>query len=158
MSTEDQTSKKDITETYKEIDEFISDKKTEEEIEEVEVPLESQVVKLNWLRVLTITLILTTIVVGITLIALLIVSRNKELIFLFSPHIFFLECGIFLTFGGCLGTFRQSFSISYLRHKFTKTDMITGADTKLAIASSYTYIFAGVLLGLASLLAWYFVK
>jgi hypothetical protein len=151
----DNTINEETKETYassiEEFDDFIPEETIDKEDE---VPFESQIVKLNWFRVLLISIILTFFTVGITLIVLVIINRNRPVIFLYSPWFFLIECGIFFTFGGCIGTFRQSFTISYLRNRFFKTDKITGADTKLAIASSYTYVFAALLLGLASFLAW----
>ncbi|NHK29784.1 MAG: hypothetical protein FK730_00435 [Asgard group archaeon] len=146
-----QEKKETYASSIEEFDEFL----TEETIEkEDEVPFDSQIVKLNWFRVFFISFLLTIFAIGVTLLVLLIISRNKPLIFIYSPWFFLIECGLFLTFGGCIGTFKQSFTISYLRNRFFKTDKITGADTKLAIASSYTYVFVGILLGLASILAW----
>lgn len=141
--------------SIEEYDEFISEDKVEKEDED---PFDSQYVKLNWYRVIFISLFLSFFVVGITLLVLWLISRNKSYIFNYSPWLFLLECGLLLTFGGCVGTFKQSFSLSYLRNRFLKKDKITGADTKLAIGSSYTYIFAGVLLGLASYFAWLVIR
>ena len=149
------TINQEANETYassiEEFDEFIPEETIDKE---EEVPFETQIVKLNWFRVLLISIILTFFTVGVTLIVLVIINRNRSYIFLYSPWFFLVECGIFFTFGGCVGTFRQSFTISYLRNRFFKTDRITGADTKLAVASSYTYVFVALLLGLASFLAW----
>ncbi|NHJ41114.1 MAG: hypothetical protein FK731_13870 [Asgard group archaeon] len=143
--------KESFPHSIEEFDEFVTEIKADKE---VEIPYDSQYVKLNWLRVILISLFLTIFAVGITLLVLWIISRNKSYIFNYSPWFFLFECGLFFTFGGCVGTFKQSFSISFLRNRFLKKDSITGADTKLAIGSSYTYIFAGALLGLASYFAW----
>jgi hypothetical protein len=151
----DEITEQEKKETYassiEDFDEFIPEETIDKEDE---VPFESQIVKLKWFRVLLISFILTIFTVGVTLIVLVIINRNRSYIFLYSPWFFLVECGIFFTFGGCVGTFRQSFTISYLRNRFFKTEKITGADTKLAIASSYTYVFVGLLLGLASFFAW----
>ena len=52
---------------------------------------------------------------------------------------------------------KQSFTLDRIKVRLFKGEHITGADTKIAIGSAYTYIFAGVILGIVSLIAWYIV-
>jgi hypothetical protein len=130
-----------------------------EHITESEIPeetLESMDVKLKWSRVIIVAFVITLIVVGLTLLVFWILGRqyNDELVFAFLSWAFLIETGLLLTFGGCVGTVRQSFTIDRIRKRFTKGETITGADTKIAIGSAYTYIFSGVLLGLVTFLAW----
>ena len=134
-------------------DEFI------EQISESEIPkepYESVEVKLKWSRVIIVAIVISFIVVGITLLIFWILGRqyNEDLVFFFLSWAFLIETGLLLIFGGCMGTVRQSFTIDRIRRRFTKGESITGADTKIAIGSAYTYILSGLLLGLASFLAW----
>lgn len=134
-------------------DEFI------EQISESEVPkepYESVEVKLKWSRVIIVAIVVSFVVVGITLLIFWILGRqfDEVLVFSFLSWTFLVETGLLLIFGGCIGTVRQSFTIDRIRRRFTKGESITGADTKIAIGSAYTYILSGLLLGLASFLAW----
>jgi len=134
-------------------DEFI------EQISDSEIPkepYESLEVKLRWSRVIIVALVISFVVVGITLLIFWILGRQYDevLVFFFLSWAFLIETGLLLIFGGCIGTVRQSFTIDRIKKRFTKGDSITGADTKIAIGSAYTYILSGLLLGLASFLAW----
>ncbi|MCK5046026.1 MAG: hypothetical protein KAS22_05565 [Candidatus Heimdallarchaeota archaeon] len=134
-------------------DEFI------EQISESEIPkepYESVEVKLKWSRVIIVAIVISFIVVGITLLIFWILGRQYDevLVFFFLSWAFLIETGLLLIFGGCIGTVRQSFTIDRIKKRFTKGESITGADTKIAIGSAYTYILSGLLLGLASFLAW----
>ena len=134
-------------------DEFI------EQISESEIPkepYESVEVKLKWSRVIIVAIVISFIVVGITLFIFWILGRQYDevLVFFFLSWAFLIETGLLLIFGGCIGTVRQSFTIDRIKKRFTKGESITGADTKIAIGSAYTYILSGLLLGLASFLAW----
>lgn len=134
-------------------DEFI------EQISDSEIPEEqygSIEVKLNWSRVIIVAIVISLIVVGITLLTFWILGRQYDevLVFFFLSWAFLIETGLLLIFGGCVGTVRQSFTIDRIKKRFTKGESITGADTKIAIGSAYTYILSGVLLGLASFIAW----
>ncbi|MCK5299421.1 MAG: hypothetical protein KAJ76_10970, partial [Candidatus Heimdallarchaeota archaeon] len=132
-------------------DEFI------EQISESEIPkepYESVEVKLKWSRVIIVAIVISFIVVGITLLIFWILGRQYDevLVFFFLSWAFLIETGLLLIFGGCIGTVRQSFTIDRIKKRFTKGESITGADTKIAIGSAYTYILSGVLLSLASLI------
>ncbi len=134
-------------------DEFI------EQISDSAIPKESYEsleVKLRWSRVIIVALVISFVVVGITLLIFWILGRQYDevLVFFFLSWAFLIETGLLLIFGGCIGTVRQSFTIDRIKKRFTKGDSITGADTKIAIGSAYTYILSGLLLGLASFLAW----
>ena len=141
------------SEVSKDPDEFI------EQISESEIPkepYESVEVKLKWSRVIIVAIVISFIVVGITLLIFWILGRQYDevLVFFFLSWAFLIETGLLLIFGGCIGTVRQSFTIDRIKKRFTKGESITGADTKIAIGSAYTYILSGLLLGLASFLAW----
>ncbi len=115
---------------------------------------ESAKVKLRWSRVLIVASVLALFFVGVTLLVLYFISKNNSVIFLYLPTFYLIECGLLLTFGGCVGTVRQSFTIDAIKHRLVKGEKITGADTKIAIGSAYTYIIAGFLIGFASFIAW----
>lgn len=123
------------------------------------VPYDSQKVKLKWSRVIIVSFVLAIFTAGLTLLTMwIIISKNEnKAIYLLLEIILLIECGVFFTFGGCVGTFKQSFTINRLRFRKNKEKQITGADTKIAIASSYTYVFAGILLGLMSLIAHFII-
>ena len=89
-----------------------------EEIDEI--PYETQKVKLRWSRVFLIATILTIILTGISVLIIWRVSINREQVILFSPMFFFIECGLLLIFGGCIGTIKQSFTIDYIKVKLMK--------------------------------------
>jgi len=129
------------------------------EVDEEVIPYDSMKVKLNWSRVIFVGIILSIFTTGLTLLAMwIIISRNdNRAIYLLTEIILLIECGIFFTFGGCVGTFKQSFTLNRLRFRKNKDKKITGADTKLAIGSSYTYVFAGIILGLFSLIAHFII-
>ena len=125
---------------------------TEEDI------FKSMQVKLRWSRVLIVGLIVGLFICAITLLIVWLISRNDRAhVILFLPWIYFIVCGLMLIFGGCVGTVKQSFTLDIIRRRMAKGETITGADTKIAIGSAYTYIFAGVIVGIASLITWLIV-
>ncbi|MHA1123374.1 MAG: hypothetical protein ACTSUW_01475 [Candidatus Heimdallarchaeota archaeon] len=146
----DQQSTSEVSEDPDEFIEQISDS------EIPKVPYESIEVKLKWSRVIIVAIVISLFVVGITLLVFWILGRQYDevFVFIFLSWAFLIETGLLLIFGGCIGTVRQSFTIDRIRKRFTKGESITGADTKIAIGSAYTYILSGLLLGLASFLAW----
>lgn len=146
----DQQSTSEVSEDPDEFIEQISDSEVPKE------PYESLEVKLKWSRVIIVAIVISFIVVGITLLIFWILGRQYDevLVFFFLSWAFLIETGLLLIFGGCIGTVRQSFTIDRIKKRFTKGESITGADTKIAIGSAYTYILSGLLLGLASFLAW----
>ncbi len=146
----DQQSTSEVSEDPDEFIEQISDS------EIPKIPYESIEVKLKWSRVIIVAIVISLFVVGITLLVFWILGRQYDEVFVFSflSWTFLIETGLLLIFGGCIGTVRQSFTIDRIRKRFTKGESITGADTKIAIGSAYTYILSGLLLGLASFLAW----
>lgn len=146
----DQQSTSEVSEDPDEFIEQISDSEIPKE------PYESLEVKLKWSRVIIVAIVISFIVVGITLLIFWILGRQYDevLVFFFLSWAFLIETGLLLIFGGCIGTVRQSFTIDRIKKRFTKGESITGADTKIAIGSAYTYILSGLLLGLASFLAW----
>lgn len=116
---------------------------------------DSMQVKLKWSRVLIVGFIIGLLICLITMFVLWLVARNgREHLWLFLAWIYFITCGLMLIFGGCVGTVKQSFTLDAIRRRMAKGDKITGADTKIAIGSAYTYILAGVVVGIASLIAW----
>jgi hypothetical protein len=137
-------------------DEFI------EQISDSEIPQEeydSNDVKLNWSRVIIVAIVIALFITGLTLFIFWIISRNAgTYVYLFVSWVYFIETGLLLIFGGCVGTVRQSFTIDRIKKRFSKGDKITGADTKIAIGSAYTYILSGVLLGIVSVIAWVILK
>ena len=155
-----ESSKSQIENQEKEKDDFddFLEEDTLEENEEI-IPYDSLKVKLNWLRVILVGIVLSIFTAGLTLLTMwIIISRNdNRTIYLFTEIILLIECGVFFTFGGCVGTFKQSFTLSRLRFRKDKDKKITGADIKLAIGSSYTYVFAGIILGLFSLIAHFII-
>lgn len=136
---------KDSTDDF---EHYLSDESTNDQTETV--PYETNIVKLNWLRVFIVSIIVTIVFTGLTFLVIWIIGRNNYAIWAFVDWILFIEFGVFLTFGGCLGTWKQSFSLNQLNVKLFKGDKLTGADTKLAIGSSYTYIIAGCFIGIIS--------
>lgn len=146
----DQQSTSEVGEDPDEFIEQISDSAVPKE------PYESIEVKLKWSRVIIVAFVISFFIVGITLLIFWILGRQYDevLVFFFLSWAFLIETGLLLIFGGCIGTARQSFTIDRIKKRFTKGESITGADTKIAIGSAYTYILSGVLLGLASFLAW----
>ena len=116
---------------------------------------ESLDVKLNWSRVIIVSIVITLVIVGITQIVFWIISsRIGTYVYLFVSWAYLIETGLLLIFGGCIGTVRQSFTIDRIKRRFTKGEKITGADTKIAIGSAYTYILSGFLMGIVSIIAW----
>ncbi len=111
-------------------------------------------VQLRWSRVLIVSIVVAIVLVLVTLLACWIISFSNPIIFLFLSWIFLIELALLFVFGGCIGTVKQSFTIDSIKSRLTRGERITGADTKIAIGSAYSYIFAGVFLGLASLIAW----
>ena len=144
----DQQSTSEVGEDPDEFIEQISDSEVPKE------PYESIEVKLKWSRVIIVAIVISFFIVGITLLIFWILGRQYGVVFFFLSWAFLIETGLLLIFGGCIGTARQSFTIDRIKKRFTKGESITGADTKIAIGSAYTYILSGVLLGLASFLAW----
>ncbi len=120
--------------------------------EDGSIPYETMVVKLNWFRVVLVSLIVTAFITALTFFVVWLVALNYSVVWAFLDWIFFIECGILFTFGGCLGTWKQSFSLNVINRRLFKGDRLTGADTKLAIGSSYSYIFSALLLGLISVI------
>ncbi|NHJ32866.1 MAG: hypothetical protein FK732_08385 [Asgard group archaeon] len=133
-----------------------------DQISDDEIPdeeYESLEVKLNWSRVIIVAIAITFFVAGLTLLIFWIISRKSGIyVYLFVSWVYFVETGLLLIFGGCIGTVRQSFSIDRIKRRFTKGEKITGADTKIAIGSAYTYIISGLLLGIVSVIAWIILK
>ncbi|MBD3190129.1 MAG: hypothetical protein GF308_05775 [Candidatus Heimdallarchaeota archaeon] len=113
---------------------------------------ESFTLKIRWSHVFMIAIILAVIVIAINLLLFWILLRND--LFGNLPLWLLIECALLLIFGGCLGTAKQSFMISYLKNRLVKGEKITGKDTKIAIGSAYTYIIAGFFIGFASFLSW----
>jgi len=119
---------------------------------------DSMKVKLKWSRVFIVGLIIGLLIVAVTLLIIWLVSMNGQMQrWLYLSWIYFITCGLMLIFGGCVGTVKQSFTIDAIRKRMAKGEKITGADTKIAIGSAYTYIFAGTVVGIASLIAWLIV-
>ncbi|NHJ86399.1 MAG: hypothetical protein FK734_13125 [Asgard group archaeon] len=123
-----------------------------------EIPYVTQKVKLRWSRVFLVAIILTIFLTGISVIIIWRVSIDREQVILFSPMFFFIECGLLLIFGGCIGTIKQSFTIDFIKVKLMKGEKISFADTKIAIGSAYSYILTGVFLGVVSLIAYLIVN
>ena len=115
-------------------------------------------VKLKLAIVFIVSLVLTVVIISLTVLIVWIVHFNRAQIYLYTPFIFFVECGFLFIFGGCIGTVKQSFTIDWVKVKLMKGEHITGADTKIAICSAYTYILVGLFLSIISLIAWLFVR
>lgn len=142
----------EVESTTEEFDDYYSAMKTSPTEDDI---YDSMKVKLKWSRVLIVGLVIGLIICGITLLIVWLVSRNdREQLWLFLPWIFFIIFGLLFVFGGCVGTVKQSFTLDAIRRRMAKGEKITGADTKIAIGSAYTYILAGVVVGIASLIAW----
>jgi hypothetical protein len=140
-------------EEYDEYYDVMSTSPTEEDV------FDSMQVKLKWSRVFLVGLIVGLFFCAITLLIVWIVANaGRPQLYLFLPWIYFIEFGLMFIFGGCIGTVKQSFTIDAIRRRMAKGEKITGADTKIAIGSAYTYIFSGVVIGIASLITWVIVK
>jgi len=128
-------------------------------ISDSEIPkeeYESLDVKLNWFRVIIVAFAITVVIAGIIQLIFWILSRYyaPEIVYLFLSWGYLIATGLLLIFGGCIGTVRQSFTIDRIRKRFSKGEKITGADTKIAIGSAYTYIFSGFFLGILTIIIW----
>jgi len=121
-------------------------------VDEESIPYETPEIKLRWLHVFIVSLVITGVFTALTFFIVWLVGRSYSIVWAFLDWIFFVECGVLFTFGGCLGTWKQSFSINALSRRIFKSEKLTGADTKLAIGSSYSYVLTGVFLGLISLI------
>lgn len=115
-------------------------------------------VRLRWSRVFLVSVVVAIVLVLVTLFVCWIISFSNQIIFLYLSWIFLFEFGLLFIFGGCIGTVKQSFTIDSIRVRLTRGERITGADTKIAIGSAYTYIFAGIFIGVASLIAWAIIR
>lgn len=120
---------------------------------EIEKYLSSKV-KLRWSRVIIVSFVISIVLVLVSLLVIWIISLANAVVWYLPSWIFFIECGILLIFGGCMGTMKQSFTIDRIKVRFFKGEKITWADTKIAVGSAYSYIFAGIIIGIASLVAW----
>ncbi len=114
----------------------------------------TNIVRLRWSRVLIVSVAVAIVLVLVTLLGCWIISFSISIIFIYLSWILLVEFGLLFIFGGCIGTVKQSFTINSIKARLTRGERITGADTKIAIGSAYSYIFAGVFVGLASLIAW----
>ncbi|MFW9922550.1 MAG: hypothetical protein ACFFDW_04585 [Candidatus Thorarchaeota archaeon] len=94
----------------------------------------------------------------ITLLIAYILSFYYVTIYLLLPWIYFIITGAVFIWSGCIGTMKQSFTLDRIKVKITKGESITGADTKIAIGSAYTYFIAALIVGLASLFSWLAVR
>jgi hypothetical protein len=111
-------------------------------------------VEIRWSQVGLVGSILGLVIVGLNFLFFLILKINRPYVFIYLPWAFFLECGLLLTFGGCVGTVKQSITIDRIRKKLSKGENVNWIDTKIALGSAYTYILAGVILAIASFIAW----
>ena len=118
----------------------------------------SSKVKLRWSRVLIVGFVVSIVLVLVTLLVVWIISNTNALVWYFTTWIFFIECGLLLIFGGCIGTVKQSFTLDNIKVRIFKGEKITGADTKIALGSAYTYVLTGVFLGLASFISWLILR
>ncbi|HUU77202.1 MAG TPA: hypothetical protein VMX55_02575 [candidate division Zixibacteria bacterium] len=146
---------KQIIQKEPEFKEYYEDAPTD--LEELEKYITSKV-KLRWSRVFILSVIISTVIALINILVVWIIHFSNALIKYWTPWFFFIECGLLLIFGGCVGTTKQSFTLDKIKVRFFKGENITGADTKIALGSAYTWIFTGVFLGLASLIAWLIVR
>ena len=138
------------------VDPEYSDYKASSDQKELEEYLSNEVT-LRWSRVFIVSIVVAVVLVLVTLLVCVIIKNAVPLIFLFLPWIFLIEFGLLFIFGGCIGTVKQSFTIGIIRARLTRGERVTGADTKIAIGSAYTYILAGVYVSIASLIAWLIV-
>ena len=139
-----------LEETDQKNTEYLKETLGEEELEEYL----TNKVTLRWSRVFIVGIVVAIGLAAVTLLVCWIISYSVSIIFLYLPWIFIVEFGLLFIFGGCIGTVKQSFTIGAIKARLTRGERITGADTKIAIGSAYTYIVAGVLIGLASIIAW----
>ena len=139
-----------VENTDRENTESLKDISGEEDLEEYL----TNKVTLRWSRVFIVGIVVAIGLAAVTLLVCWIISFSVSIIFLYLPWIFIIEFGLLFIFGGCIGTVKQSFTIDAIKARLTRGERITGADTKIAIGSAYTYIVAGVLIGLASIIAW----
>ncbi|NHJ04726.1 MAG: hypothetical protein EAX90_07880 [Candidatus Heimdallarchaeota archaeon] len=146
---------KQIGQREPEFEEYYEDAPTD--LEELEKYLTSKV-KLRWSRVFILSIIISIVLVLINILVVWLVHYSIALIYYWTPWFFFIECGLLLIFGGCVGTTKQSFTLDKIKVRIFKGENITGADTKIALGSAYTYIFTGVFMGLASIIAWLIVR
>ena len=121
--------------------------------DELEKYLSSKV-KLRWSRVVIVSFVVSIVLILVSLLVVWIISLANPAVWYLISWIFFIECGVLLIFGGCMGTMKQSFTIDRIKVRFFKGEKITWADTKIAVGSAYSYIFAGIIIGIASLVAW----
>ena len=152
-STEPQQTAEESSNPPQNIDPEYSDYKTSSNETALEEYLSNEVT-LRWSRVFIVSIVVAVVLVSVTLLFCLIIKNAVNLIFLFLPWIFLIEFGLLFIFGGCIGTVKQSFTIGVIRARLTRGERVTGADTKIAIGSAYTYIFAGIYVSLASLISW----
>ncbi|MHA1555814.1 MAG: hypothetical protein ACTSPM_02660 [Candidatus Heimdallarchaeota archaeon] len=134
----------------RELDDSLSKPKDQEQLEEYL----TNKVRLRWSRVFLVSIVVAIVLVLVTLLVCWIISFSNQFIFIYLSWIFLFEFGLLFIFGGCIGTVKQSFTMSSIKARLTRGERITGADTKIALGSAYSYIFAGVFLALASLIAW----
>lgn len=118
----------------------------------------SNAVKLRWSRVIIVAFVIGLVLIAVNLIIIWVVNMYYPIFYLGLPWYFFIEMGILFIWGSCLGTMKQSFTIDRIKNRLIKGEPITGADTKIAIGSAYTYILAGVILGIASFISWLIVR
>ena len=118
----------------------------------------SSKVKLRWSRVLIVGFAVSIVLIGVTLLVVWIISNTNQLIWYYTTWIFFIECGLLFIFGGCIGTVKQSFTLDSVKVRIFKGEKITGADTKIALGSAYTYVLTGFFIGIASLISWLILR
>lgn len=134
----------------REFDDSLSEDSAQENFEEYL----TNKVQLRWSRVFIVSIVIAIVLVLVTLLVCWVISFSISFIFLYLSWILLFEFGLLFIFGGCIGTVKQSFTISSIKARLTRGERITGADTKIALGSAYSYIFAGVFVGLVSLIAW----
>lgn len=127
----------------------------EKEVEELEQDKEeaedtTMIIKVNWMRILTLGFISSIVFLFIDAIVFLIFffGFNSEALFIFyfMRYVLFGEAGLVIFIGACIGNFGQSVFISNIKERFMGSDPLTGDSFREATFNSFTYYLGGTFL------------
>ncbi len=136
----------------------IQQEKEVEKLEKEEDFEEEKIVRINWVRIITLGFVTSIVFVLINLVIalLLVFGFEKEigLVLYLMQYIVFGEAGVVIFLGACLGNFGQSVMVSKIKERFMGSDTITKDSFREATFNAFTYYSGGSLLLLYSMIIW----
>ncbi len=126
------------------------EKEVEEIVQDGDKESTTQIIKVNWSRIILLGFLSSVVFVLINVFIFLIFyfgfGSETLVILYFMQYFFFGEAGLVIFIGACLGNFGQSAFISNLKERFIGSDPLTQDSFREATFNSFTYYLGGIFL------------